>query len=342
MVRYDWMVTHSAQDALHLPTDRNREDPLTDTLYPPPSSPVRIGTRGSRLALWQAHYIRDRLTELGADVDITVIKTQGDRIQDVPLADMEGKGFFTKELEEAQLAGEVDLAVHSMKDLGTDMPAGLALAAMVGREDPRESLLIRRECVDGNRPEGTLLPLASGARMGTSAARRQAQLRDLRPDLEIADLRGNVPTRVNKLREGQYDAILLAKAGLSRLELDLSDLIVIDLPVDRFVPAPAQGMLAIQCRDEQPWLDFIGQLHATEAARAVAAERRLLAALEGGCQLPFGVNVAPDGDDFRLLAFWRSEDEDKSPLHLDLHGEDPDALADEALQAIRDAEESDA
>lgn len=306
----------------------------------PPSTPVRIGTRGSRLALWQAHHIRDRLRELGADVELVVIKTQGDRIQDVPLAALDGKGFFTKELEEAQLAGEVDLAVHSMKDLSTEMPPRLALAAMVGREDPRESLLIRREAVDGNRAAAELFPLPEGARIGTSAARRQAQLRDLRPDLEIVDLRGNVPTRVDKLRGGRYDAILLAKAGLTRLELDVSDLAVIDLPVDRFVPAPAQGMLAIQCRDEAPWLGFLGQLHSTDAARGVAAERRLLTALEGGCQLPFGVNVAPAGDGFRLLAFWHAPEGDAPSLHLDLRGDDPEALADEALAAIREAEDA--
>lgn len=312
----------------------NREVPLTENRTPP-SSPVRIGTRGSRLALWQAHHIRDRLRETGAEVEIVVIKTQGDRIQDVPLSALDGKGFFTKELEEAQLAGDVDLAVHSMKDLSTEMPPGLALAAMVGREDPREALLIRRESVDGNRAAADLFPLPDGARVGTSAARRQAQLRELRPDLEIADLRGNVPTRIDKLRQGMYDAILLARAGLTRLELDVSDLAVIDLPTDRFVPAPAQGMLAIQCRDEVPWLEYLGRLHTAEAARGVAAERRLLAALEGGCQLPFGVNVAPVGEEFRLVAFWRAEAEDAPALRLDLRGEDPEALADEALAAIR-------
>ncbi|MBU1073888.1 hydroxymethylbilane synthase, partial [bacterium] len=234
---------------------------------------MRIGTRGSRLALWQASHVRDLLQASGAAVEIVVIKTRGDRIQDVPLAAMVGKGFFTKELEEAQLVGEIDLAVHSMKDLSTDMPPGLVLAAMIGRADPRETLLIRPDMVDGNRPAGELLPLGEGARVGTSAVRRQAQLRDLRPDLEIADLRGNVPTRVDKLRGGRYEAILLAKAGLSRLELDVSGLSVIDLPVDRFVPAPAQGMLAVQCRDEQPWRDFLGRLHSTIDARPVAAER---------------------------------------------------------------------
>jgi len=303
----------------------------------PPAATVRIGTRGSRLALWQAHHVRDLLRALGAEVEIVVIKTQGDRVQDVPLSAMDGKGFFTKELEEAQLAGEVDLAVHSMKDLATDMPTGLVLAAMIGREDPRETLLIRRERVDGNRPAGELLPVAEGARVGTSAARRQAQLRDLRPDLEIADLRGNVPTRVDKLRDGQYEAILLAHAGLSRLALELDDLAVIDLPPDRFVPAPAQGMLAIQCRDEAPWRDFLGRLHTDEAARPVAAERRLLAALEGGCQLPFGVNVAPEGDAYRLVAFWRDPAGDRPALRLDLRGDDPEVLADEALAAIHEA-----
>ena len=310
---------------------------MNDSPHPPPSTPVRIGTRGSRLALWQAHHVRDLLRATGAEVEIVVIKTRGDRIQDVPLAAMDGKGFFTKELEDAQLAGEIDLAVHSMKDLSTEMPPGLALAAMIGRADPREALLIRPERVDGNRPTDDPLPLPEGARVGTSAARRQAQLRDLRPDLEIADLRGNVPTRVDKLRQGQYDAILLARAGLTRLELDVDDLIVVDLPADRFVPAPAQGMLAIQCRDEAPWLQFLGRLHTAETARPVAAERRLLAALEGGCQLPFGVNVSPDGEGFRLVAFWRTPDSDGPALRLDLRGEDPEALADEVLRRIREA-----
>ena len=162
----------------------------------------RIGTRGSDLALWQAHTIQRMLGELGTETEIEIIKTRGDRIDDVPLAQLEGKGFFTKELEDALLAGRVDLAVHSLKDLATDMPDGLTLAAMVGREDAREMLLVR-------------------------------------PDVQIVDLRGNVPTRVNRLREGRYDAILLACAGLKRLELDLSDLYTCPLDPAVFVPAPA-------------------------------------------------------------------------------------------------------
>ena len=297
-----------------------------------PSS-LRIGTRGSDLALWQARHTRDLLTARGFEVAIEIIKTQGDRIDDVPLAQLEGKGFFTKELEEALLDRRVDLAVHSMKDLATGMPPGLTLAALVGREDPAELLLIRPEAVDKAREDaGDLLPLRDGARVGTSAARRQAQLLARRPDLKIVDLRGNVPTRVRKLREGPYDAILLAAAGVSRLELDLGDLWTRRLPVDGFVPAPAQGMLAIQCRDEAETLDLLRPLHCAEAARAVEAERRLLTRLDGGCQLPFGVNVRPADDGFRLNAFWAGEG--AGPLDLALAGKDPDDLADDAYDRI--------
>lgn len=296
---------------------------------------LRIGTRGSDLALWQARHVRDLLTARGVEVEIQVIKTQGDRIDDVPFSKLEGKGFFTKELEDALLEGLVDLAVHSMKDLATDMPPGLVLASLIGREDPAELLLVRPEAVDVERDSaGELLPLRDGARVGTSAARRQAQLRMLRPDLEIDELRGNVPTRVRKLREGMYDAILLANAGVSRLELDLGDLWTRPLPPDGFVPAPAQGMLAIQCRDEAGTLDLLRPLHCAEAGRAVEAERRLLGKLDGGCQLPFGVNVRPLDGGFRLDAFWAGEG--AAPLRIDLAGDDPSDLADLAFERIAD------
>ncbi len=227
---------------------------------------------------------------------IEVIKTQGDRIDHVPFSQLEGKGFFTKELEDAQLDGRIDLAVHSLKDLATEMPAGLTLAAMVGREDPREVLLARNEAVDADRVRaGEILPLRDGVRIGTSAVRRQAQVHSLRPDLEIADLRGNVPTRVERLREGRYGAILLANAGLVRLDLTLDDLFVHPLDVGQFVPAPAQGMMGIQCRDEEPWRNTLARLHCPEDGQGVAAERQLLQRLEGGCQLPFGVNILKTG-----------------------------------------------
>ncbi len=305
----------------------------------PPSRPLRIGPRGSDLALWQAHHVQDLLRGMGAETELEIIQTRGDRIDDVPFSKLEGKGFFTKELEDAQLDGRVDLAVHSMKDLSSEMPPGLTTCALIGREDPRELLLIRPEAVDDDKlVNGDALPVRDGARVGTSAARRQAQVRELRPDLEIVDLRGNVPTRVRRLREGMYDAILLARAGCMRLELDLSDLHVEELDVEVFVPAPAQGMLAIQCRDDAELVAFLNGLETVEAARAVKGERRLLEKLEGGCQLPFGVNVRPHGDGFRLVCFWCSPEGCDDPLRFQLEGPDALALADEALAIIREAE----
>ena len=295
----------------------------------------RIGTRGSDLALWQAHYIRDRLGELGVKTEITIIKTRGDRIDDVPFSKLEGKGFFTKELEDAQLEGRVDMAVHSLKDLATGQPPELELVAMVGREDPREMLLVRADAIDPAREAaGDVLPLRDGAILGTSAARRQAMVHSLRPDLKIKDLRGNVPTRVNRLREGLYDAILLAAAGLKRLELDISDLWTRPLEVDAFVPAPAQGMLGIQCRRDDAWAKVLKQLDSTEAARAVAVERTLLERLDGGCQLPFGVNMRADGDGWCLEAFLAAGPTDPAPLRFTLKGDDAVALGEEAWDRL--------
>ena len=301
---------------------------------PPPgdfATTCRIGTRGSDLALWQAHTIQRLLAEMGTVAELEIIKTKGDKIDDVPLAKLEGKGFFTKELEDALLAGRVDLAVHSLKDLSTEMPDGLALVAMVGREDAREMLLVRKDAVDQARlARGEALPLKDAARLGTSAARRQAQVKLLRPDVQIVDLRGNVPTRVNRLREGRYDAILLACAGLKRLELDLSDLFTLPLDPAVFVPAPAQGMLGLQCRDEAIWKSTVARLDCAEAARAVRAERNLLCRLEGGCQLPFGVNISGAGAQWKLEAFLARDVDDPAPLRLSLSGSDPEALAESA------------
>ena len=296
----------------------------------------RLGTCGSALALWQAHTISGMLEGLGIATEITIIKTTGDRIDDVPFSKLEGKGFFTKELEEAQLSGQVDFAVHSLKDLSTAMPPGLTLCAMVGREDPREMLLAKPEAVDEARLQaGETLPLREGARIGTSAARRQAQIRRLRPDLVLVDLRGNVPTRVGKLREEPYDAIMLARAGLVRLEVDLSDLFARPLGTADFVPAPAQGMLGIQCRDEEPWLGSLARLHCSDPARAVAVERELLLRLEGGCQIPFGAHVMPTDGGWHLEAFLAADVDDPAPLHLTLDASDPDTLLAEAWAAIQ-------
>jgi hydroxymethylbilane synthase len=302
----------------------------------PGADVCRIGTRGSDLALWQAHTIAGMLKDRGVATEIVIITTKGDAIDNVPFAKLEGKGFFTKELEDAQLEGRVDFAVHSLKDLATEMPAGLQLVAMVGREDPREMLLARPEAIDLARQEaGETLPLIAGATIGTSAARRQAQVHHLRPDLEIKDLRGNVPTRVNRLREERYDAILLARAGLVRLDLPLHDLWAMPLEVADFVPAPAQGMLGIQCRRDDRWADVLASLHSADAARGVAAERELLERLDGGCHLPFGVNVQAADGGWRLEAFLAAHPEDPEPVRFGLAGSDPAALAAQAWERLR-------
>ena len=180
---------------------------------------IRIGSRGSDLALWQANHVKKQLEALGSSVEIKIIVTQGDAIQNLSFDKLEGKGFFTKEIETALLNNEIDLAVHSHKDLETDQPKGLVVAAVSEREDPADLLLIRKEKVDTLQ----LWSLAEQSIIGTSSARRKSQVRGFRPDAEIKDLRGNVPTRIQKLRDGQYDAILLAKAGVDRLKIELSE-----------------------------------------------------------------------------------------------------------------------
>lgn len=247
---------------------------------------IRIGTRGSELALWQAHNVKQRLENNGNSVSITIIKTQGDKIQDLSFDKLEGKGFFTKEIEAALLSNEVDLAVHSHKDLETSPPGGLVIAAVSEREDPSELLLILKENVDSSQ----LWDLKLNSSIGTSSARRKSVVVSNRNDLTIKELRGNVPTRIQKLREGNYDAIILAKAGVSRLEIDLSEFHVVELDPKTFVPAPAQGVLALQIREEDKelWKE-IQKLNHPQVEMQIAIERKVLNLMQGGCQLPLGV-----------------------------------------------------
>ncbi len=267
---------------------------------------VRIGTRGSDLALWQAQQVGERLRAAGCETEIVVLKTRGDRIDDVPLHRVEGKGFFTAEIEQALLEGRVDLAVHSHKDLPCAATEGLVIAAVPARASPRERLLVAPAAHD---PQALFLPLREGARVGTSAPRRTEQVRALRPDLEHLALRGNVPTRVQRLRDGLCDAILLASAGLDRLGLDLEGLIDLPLPASLLVPAPAQGALAleIRARDRELFECLRRELADPATERAVAAERALLQELGGGCNLPLGVLVEATGASgaqvYRALAF---------------------------------------
>ncbi len=249
-------------------------------------SEIVIGSRGSDLALWQAHHVKDRLTELGHNVTINIIKTQGDKIQHLSFDKLEGKGFFTKEIEAALLDGSIDLAVHSHKDLETNPPEDLIIGAVSNRANPADLLLIRKSSTDNSRKWN----LKEEAIVGTSSARRKSQMLAYRSDVNLKDLRGNVPTRINKLREEQYDAILLAKAGVDRLELDLSEFEVIVLDPTEFVPAPAQGVLGLQIRkNDDRMAEVLQHLNDKEVQRRISFERKVLNLMEGGCQLPLGV-----------------------------------------------------
>ncbi|MCP4441576.1 MAG: hydroxymethylbilane synthase [Aureispira sp.] len=250
-----------------------------------------IGTRGSKLALWQAHYTLDKLTEAGVEAELKIIKTKGDKIQHLSFDKIEGKGFFTKEIEDALLQGEIDMAVHSMKDMPTAQPEGLALAAVSYRENPADWLFVRKDVA--NPKSG--LKLQENAIVGTSSARRKAQLLAIQPDIQIKDIRGNVPTRLQKLREGQFDAIMLAAAGVSRLELDVSDFEVVKFEPKHFVPAPAQGVLAFQIREEDKLLRKTLQiLHSSDVVKCTNVERTVLKMMDGGCQMPLGVYCERD------------------------------------------------
>jgi hydroxymethylbilane synthase len=252
---------------------------------------IRIGSRGSDLALWQANHVRKQLENLGCSVDITIIKTQGDAIQHLSFDKLEGKGFFTKEIEHALLTNQVDLAVHSHKDLETTPPEELVIACVSEREDPSDLLLIAKSAIDTTQHWG----LKDGAIVGTSSARRKSQVVRFREDVEIRDLRGNVPTRIQKLRDGGYDAILLAKAGVDRLQIDLSEFHVHVLDPEEFVPAPAQGVLALQIRkDDQALFEILQKMNHPEVQKRIAVERKVLNLMDGGCQLPLGVYCTPD------------------------------------------------
>ena len=241
---------------------------------------LRIGSRGSQLALWQANHIAGLLRGQGHEVEIEIIKTTGDRLQEVTFAQVGSKGMFTKEIEEALAEGRVDLAVHSLKDLPTELPEPFALAATPPRADPRDAFVsVRYE---------SLAQLPQGARVGTSSQRRRAQLKALRPDVEAQEFRGNVDTRLRKLAEGQVDAILLAAAGLDRLEK--TEWVRERLEPKDFCPAAGQGALGIETRkNDAATIAAVAFLDDAATRFAVTAERAALAALGGGCQVPIGI-----------------------------------------------------
>ncbi|MCS6912662.1 MAG: hydroxymethylbilane synthase [Myxococcales bacterium] len=258
-------------------------------------SPLWVATRGSPLALRQAEHVRALLQaqEPGLQVELLVLRTTGDRVQDRPLQDLGGKGLFTKEIEEALLDGRAAIAVHSMKDLPAAGPAGLCIGAVPPRQDPRDALLLRPGLRDGGPGLAALPP---GARVGTTSLRRACLLRHLRPDLHIEPLRGNVDTRLRRLEAGELDAVVLAAAGLIRL--GHSARIDAILPVDELIPAVGQGALAVQCRSEDAATRArLSALDHPPSRVAIAAERAFLAQLEGSCRTPLGAHaVLADGE----------------------------------------------
>lgn len=261
---------------------------------------LTIGTRGSQLALWQANHIKSELENKhsGLSVDLMIIKTTGDKILDVPLAKVGGKGLFVKEIEEALLRKDADLAVHSMKDVPTDLPDSLFLSAVTKREDPRDAFLSVKYNSFNELPEGAVL--------GTSSLRRQCQLCAIRPDLVVSQLRGNVGTRIRKLKEGKYDAIILAAAGLRRLGLEgeIKELLSDEISI----PAIGQGALGIESRiGDDEVNSLIAFLNHAETAYAVTAERAFLKKLEGGCQVPIAAFGKVDGDNLFIRGLVGSE-----------------------------------
>ncbi len=256
---------------------------------------LTIGTRGSALATWQAEHVAERLRQLdGApEVALEFIQTEGDKILDVALSKLPGKAFFTKELEQAILDGRVDLAVHSMKDVETALAPGLTIGAVLEREDPRDVLIARDDL--------TLDTLPDGAKVGTSSLRRGAFLKRWRPDLEIADLRGNVPTRIQKLDDGLYDAIVLAAAGVIRL--GVADRISSWFTDEILLPAVSQGAIAIEVREDDERVNgFVARLEHPGTRSAVTAERAFLRRVEGGCQIPVGAHATVEDGTLTLKA----------------------------------------
>jgi hydroxymethylbilane synthase len=264
---------------------------------------MTIGTRGSDLATTQTGIIAEMIRHgLGIDVAIEIIKTKGDIITDRPLREIEGRGYFTRELEEALLDKRIDLAVHSFKDMPSLVPDGLVVACVSEREDPADILIINLDSYSYADKE---IPVKQGAVVGTSAVRRETQLRAKRGDLLFKDLRGNVPTRLQKLKERDYDAIFLASAGVIRLNLDLSGFKAIRLDPTDFIPAPGQGVLAVQMRADDPQIENVKNLiNNQDSFVATTIERDLLARFGGGCSLPLGAYAYKEDNVWHACGFW--------------------------------------
>jgi hydroxymethylbilane synthase len=287
---------------------------------------VALGTRASALARWQTEHVASHLAAAipGIEFDIVEIVSTGDTVTDLPLTEVEGTGFFTATIERALLAGDIDVAVHSYKDLPVETTPDLVVAAVPERGPVEDALCAR----DGL----TLATLAGGARVGTCSARRTAQVRAIRSDLHVVPLRGNVPTRIERVTGGDFDAVVLARAGLVRLGLERC--ITEVFPIERVLPAPAQGALAVQCRANDVWLrNLVAVIDHAATRRAVDAERTLLHALGGGCSVPVGAVARCDGPRVTLMAGVFAH-EPKNSLRIQADGEDPRALGESAAKRL--------
>lgn len=299
---------------------------------------IVFGSRGSDLALCQSRAVAAALTAAtGEEVRIEVIETRGDRILDKPLPQIGGKGLFTEELEQALREGRIDAAVHSMKDLPVADPDGLTIGAVPERRSPHDVLLCAPSAFDRDAEH---MPLRSGSKIGTSSHRRRSALERLRPDLTFADIRGNVPTRVDKVRRGDYDAVVLAAAGLDRLQLSTDGLERHELPIEWSAPAPSQGVLAVQCRaDDERVLSLLASLDNPVVAMCANAERDVLYRLGGGCSMPLGVLVTPQGPTVRMQAAYYTNPEHgvsrAAAVFADVEGEDAMQLAKELAEQWR-------
>ena len=285
---------------------------------------LRIGSRGSQLALWQANHISALLRERGHEVEIEIIKTTGDKITDVALAKVGTKGMFTKEIEDALAAGRVDLAVHSLKDLPTEVPPDFEIAAITQRENPRDVLVSKKHA--------SIKELPQRARVGTSSLRRQAQLKALRPDLEIYPLRGNVDTRLRKLEAGDYEAIILAAAGVNRL--GLTALVKQIIPAEIMCPAAGQGALGIEIRKgDEAIRQHLSFLDDSAARQTTTAERALLNKLGGGCQVPIGAFAELRAKEIHLEGVVAHPD-GSLVLRESRDGNDPELLGNEVGESL--------
>lgn len=285
----------------------------------------RIATRESKLALWQAHHVRDQLLMAHPDLQVELLgmTTKGDQWLSAPLSEVGGKGLFVKELEAAMLEGRADMAVHSAKDLPAEIPNGFKLPVLAFRAEVEDVLVS---------PKGDLTELPAGARVGSSSLRRQAQLLAQRPDLEVAPVRGNVGTRLEKLDRGEYDAIVLALAGLKRLEIQRDDMYVLNTIT--CLPAPGQGALGIECRDDPAVLAVLEPLRDARVARCVAAERGISAGLGADCSLPVAAHAQIDAQDNIVLHALLASADGKQILRTQTLGANPETVAREAVDDL--------